>query len=234
MNDPIIIGIDEVGRGPVFGPMFIAATANLVGWKIAGIRDSKEIKNERARKALAGEIRHNCVWNVAEISAEAINAYGTHKTLIYAGQKVAEEIVKRVRIMIPNRPIRVIFDGRDHRTEVKDGYSVESIEKADATIFECSCASIIAKSLHDDRINAFAEDPRYSKYALRKSRGYPTPEHKLMLQEHGLSDLHRNVACRTFLERAKDNVDSQQTSTQEETNRRGARKQLFPAQQHQR
>jgi ribonuclease HII len=196
----ILIGIDEAGRGPIFGPMTVGATANPTRWFFPGIKDSKEIKKESLRQALAVEIKQNTIWATAVVSAECINRFGTIRSLREAGRKVAAEMVARVRGYFPEFNIRVVFDGRDHQSETDGLCTYESIEKADATIFEVSCASIIAKVLHDDLIHEIVKsDRKYERYDLNHCRGYGTPKHKAALQEFGRTDQHRTAACNTIL-----------------------------------
>lgn len=198
-ESPIIIGIDEAARGSVFGPMIVAGSANLLGWFLPGIKDSKLIRQIKARKALADEIRHNTIWVSAVIPASVINRFGTVVPLKEAGRRVAAELVKRIRVHRPYTPLQVIFDGRDHKEQNVDGVHYVSIEKADATIFEVSCASIIAKSTHDGLIEEFLKNPLYRRYEIESHRGYGTSKHKAALEVFGLSDQHRTTACDTFL-----------------------------------
>lgn len=203
-TDPIIIGVDEAGRGPVFGPMVVGGSANLTGWRLDGIRDSKKIPQEHVRKALANEIRHNTIWAVAVIDVKTINQFGTFKSLVAAGQMVAAELVRRLRAYT-DRPLRVIFDGRDHPKRGEAGISFESMEKADDKIFEVSCGSILAKVMHDDMVHDLVKShSKYMHYDLDNNKGYPTPKHKVALKEFGLTDQHRVVACGTFLAEDKD------------------------------
>jgi ribonuclease HII len=195
----IKVGIDEVGRGSIFGPMVVAATANLSGWTLGAIRDSKLIKCSAIRKQLADEIRHNLVWAVIVVPPKAINEFGTLNTLLYAGRRVREEIIKRLSANFPRSLYHVIYDGRDHPRATEGDVRIESIEKADATIFEVSCASILAKATHDGLIEKLCEDPNYARYDLINHRGYGTPKHEAALRKYGPCDLHRKVATATLL-----------------------------------
>lgn len=200
-DQPIIIGIDEAGRGPVFGPMVIGASCNISGWQLAAVKDSKLVKSEDQRRMLDRRIRENTIWATAVVSADVINQFGTQRTLKVAGKKIATEMFQKLRAKFPSRKIRIIFDGRDHPNTVDGDLSIESIEKADSTIFEVSCASLIAKVLHDNMIHDIVKsDPqRYGPYDLDSCKGYGTAAHKAALIKHGLTPYHRKVACTTLL-----------------------------------
>jgi ribonuclease HII len=197
----ITIGIDEAGRGPVFGPMVVAGAANLTGWHLPSIRDSKDIKNENTRRTLAAEIRHNMAWSLSEIPVEAINRFGTLVSLKFAGEQVMNKLIAEVRACLPGVALEVIFDGRDHRERTMEcGTKIRCEDKADSKYFCVSAASILAKVHHDDRIHEICRShSRYQNYDLDSNKGYPTKHHKDALVKFGMTDQHRTTACATFL-----------------------------------
>lgn len=230
MPDPLIIGIDEVGLGPCFGPLVLAAVCNPTGWFLPSITDSKKFTSQKAKRLrdqLAGEIKHACIWEAIFVSSQGINEHGTGVALRWANEHLAKKICERVRAAFPAFDLHVIFDG-DEQPPSLPGVKTESIEKADAKIFEVSCASIVAKSLHDQMIrDMVASSEAYSRYDLLNNMGYPTPKHKAALIEHGLTDEHRVKACETLL--ADKDRDGEASATAGERRSRGTHGTHSPA-----
>jgi ribonuclease HII len=200
MNDTLTIGIDEVGVGSWFGPMVVVGTANLTGWHIDGIKDSKKIKSEKVRQALASEIQHNCLWVAATMSAEAVDKFGTHELLKHANRRIARALVAKIRenLPYPQPAIRVVIDGGgDNWTE--DGVRYQSIPQADASVFEVSAASIVAKVICDNWIHdAVKASPGLAEYDLDSNKGYGTAAHIAGLQRLGLTPHHRARMCAKY------------------------------------
>ena len=201
MNE-ITIGVDEVGRGCIMGPMCVAAVADLTGWRLAGIRDSKKIKSEHTRQVLANEIRHNLPWITIMVDSVAIDRFGIAACLLNAGKQVGQRLAERLRKAGLTAPISIIYDGNDHSDRLLPelNATVKSIVRADDSVFEVSAASILAKVTRDNWIHKLVDiDPKYAVYDLHQNKGYGTPRHMLGLKKAGMSPLHRRVATRTFM-----------------------------------
>ena len=201
VNDLIIIGVDEVGRGCVYGPVVCVAAANLTGWHLAGIRDSKTVKNEEERRSLANEIRHAMVWSVASASADTIDRFGIQRCVVAAGMKAAKTLVGAIWKKYPGVRCKIVFDGRDHESKMIDTMiEVVSIEKADATVFEVSAASILAKVIRDNWVHDQVKaNPPLARYDLDNCKGYGSVKHAEALRKHGLTIHHRKKFCETLL-----------------------------------
>ena len=198
-DQKIVVGVDEVGNGAIIGPICVAAVTVLTGWHLPAITDSKKIKLEKKRGVLAGEIRHNSVWTMGTLPAGAIDQHGAGPCLDALQDAVVEAHVSRLRAVYQHNPIEVIIDGAGENRSC-DGYTLVRIPKADATEYEVSCASILAKVCVDDWMNAAVrQDPALGRYMIEKNKGYGTAEHKAALVEHGLSVHHRRDACNTFI-----------------------------------
>lgn len=193
MSDPITIGIDEVGVGSVYGPLVVVGCCNLTGWSLPAIRDSKTIRKEATRQALAAEIRHNLVWTAAEMSAATVDRFDTETLKVRASEKVARDMIKSLAFSHPGRPIRVVMDGAGKCWT--EGHVVfESIPKADALVFEVSAASILAKVICDDWITEqVTQDPVLARYGLEKNKGYGTEAHYKALLQYGATPHHRRT-----------------------------------------
>lgn len=203
MASEIIVGIDEVGVGSVFGPLVIAATANPVAWKLEGVRDSKTIKSERVRQTLAGEIRHNMLFASVMVSAADVDRQRVDIALKQSIRTLIDSFVPVVRAAIPNASIKVVIDGDGERWN-QAGASVVSIARADATVFEVSAASVLAKVICDDWItDRCNSNPGLDVYGLRQCKGYGTEAHIQAILRHGCSSDHRQTFCANMISRAK-------------------------------
>jgi ribonuclease HII len=198
MSDgPITIGIDEVGVGSWYGPMVVVGVVNLTGWHMDGIKDSKQIKSEKVRQALASEIQHNCLWVAAWVHAPLIDKHTTYATLPIANEKIAAQLVETVRkqFVYPRPAMRVVMDGEGPCWS-KDDVEYKSIPKADSLVFEVSAASIVAKVLCDNWIHdQCAADESLRRYDLDSNKGYGSPKHIAALKELGLTANHRSTYC---------------------------------------
>jgi ribonuclease HII len=171
-------GVDEVGRGPLAGPVVAAAVILDDLRPIKGLRDSKTI-GPSTRERLDAEIRARalCV-SVAEASVEEIDRLNILQATLLAMQRAVEGL----RLT----PAHVLVDGnRLPRLKVP----AEAIVRGDATVAAIAAASIIAKVHRDALLLRLHE--RHPAYGFAGHKGYPTPQHLAALREHGACDAHR-------------------------------------------
>jgi ribonuclease HII len=172
-----VAGVDEVGRGSLFGPVVAAAVILDPRHRIRGLRDSKLLPAER-REELALLIRqHSIAWAVAAVDSariDQINIYQASRlAMLHAVQQLAPAashlLVDAVRLdcELPQQPII----------------------HGDALSASIAAASILAKVERDRMISAW--DPVFPMYGLASNKGYCTPHHLAALREHGPSPLHR-------------------------------------------
>lgn len=172
-----VAGVDEVGRGSLFGPVVAAAVILDPAHRIRGLRDSKLLPAER-REELALRIRqHSIAWAVAAVDSariDQINIYQASRlAMLHAVQQLAPAasylLVDAVRLdcELPQQPII----------------------HGDALSASIAAASILAKVERDRMISAW--DPVFPMYGLASNKGYCTPHHLAALREHGPSPLHR-------------------------------------------
>jgi ribonuclease HII len=185
-GDGIIIGVDEVGRGAVAGPLTVAAVALPDEPVIWGINDSKQLTPER-REVLAAQIaEHALAIGIAHIEPASIDAVGMATALRMAmAQAVAECDVEPDAVLIDGNPVHV------HPKE-------RCVVKGDATIASIAAASIVAKVTRDDLMVSL--DVEYPGYHLATCKGYASPEHIEAIRTLGLSPIHRASFCGNFLE----------------------------------
>src|ERR1700730_16375053 len=172
-----IAGVDEVGRGSLFGPVVAAAVILDPGYRIRGLRDSKLLLAER-RQVLAERIREHAVaWAIAAVDAACIDQVN-----IYQASRLAmREAVSR------------LDPGADHllvdALHLDCELPQQPIVHGDALSASIAAASILAKVERDRMVVDW--DSIFPVYGLASNKGYGTPRHLAALREHGPSPLHR-------------------------------------------
>jgi len=175
----IIAGVDEVGRGPLAGPVIAAAVILDPDNHIAGLADSKTL-SEKKRISLAIEIENKCLaWAVGRAEIEEIDAINILKASLLAMQRAV--------IALTLQPHRILVDGT-HTPDVD--MPAEAIIKGDSKFPAISAASIIAKVARDREMTEL--DRIYPGYGFARHKGYPTREHLRALQTLGVSRIHRH------------------------------------------
>ena len=174
----LLAGVDEVGRGPLAGPVVAAAVILDELKPVKGLRDSKAL-TARRREALFDQImaRALCV-SIAEATPDEIDRLNILHATMLAMQRAVE------RLRLP--PTRVLVDG--NRLPLLKVPAL-AIVKGDAKVPAISAASIVAK-VHRDRLCLDLHE-RFPVYGFNGHKGYPTPEHLLALREHGPCAEHR-------------------------------------------
>jgi ribonuclease HII len=173
-----IAGIDEAGRGALFGPVVAAAVVLNPKRRIVGLDDSKKLTAER-RAELAPRIReHALAWAVAEIDASRIDAWNIYQ----ASRQAMTAALQQLSIV----PDYLLLDAMYLDVLIEQ----KSLIKGDAKSVSIAAASILAKTHRDARMNEW--DLIYSGYGLAQHKGYGTPEHLEALRRLGPTPLHRN------------------------------------------
>ena len=173
-----IAGIDEAGRGALFGPVVAAAVVLNPKRRMVGLDDSKKLTPER-RAELAPRIQeHALAWAVAEIDASRIDAWN-----IYQASRQAMIAALQGLSIIPDY---LLIDAMQLDVLIEQ----KSLIKGDAKSISIAAASILAKTHRDARMNEW--DVIYSGYGLAQHKGYGTPEHLEALRRLGPTPLHRN------------------------------------------
>jgi ribonuclease HII len=172
-----IAGLDEVGRGSLFGPVVAAAVILDPKRRIVGLDDSKKLTAER-REVLAVRIReHALAWEIAAVDSSRIDAWN-----IYQASRIAmTEAVSRLAIS----PDYLLLDAMQLDVLIEQ----KSLIHGDALSVSIAAASIIAKVERDRLMCEW--DRVYPQYGLAQHKGYATPEHLSALRTHGPSPHHR-------------------------------------------
>ncbi|HJY85357.1 MAG TPA: ribonuclease HII [Candidatus Acidoferrales bacterium] len=172
-----IAGLDEVGRGSLFGPVVAAAVILNHKRRIVGLDDSKKLAPQ-LRAVLAERIREHAVaWSIAEVDAQRIDAWNIYQASRQAmGAAVAQLQVTPDYLLIDALHLDLPFEQR-------------ALTKGDARSVSIAAASILAKVARDLLMDKW--DAVYPHYGLRHNKGYSTPDHLAALRHYGPTPLHR-------------------------------------------
>ncbi len=176
-NYNLIAGVDEVGRGCLFGPVVAACVILPKDFNFSDIKDSKKLSRKK-RELLYNYIINNCI----EYSVTSIDNNIIDQINILQATKLA---MKKSIYDLKNRPDIVLIDA------VKLEISIEnrSIIKGDTLSYSIACASIIAKVTRDRYVTSLAK--KYPNYSLETNMGYGTKKHIEAIYEYGITKYHR-------------------------------------------
>ena len=186
----LIAGVDEVGRGPLAGPVVACAIVMPSERRsIAGVADSKALPGAE-RERLARLIRDRAL--ALALGAASVGEIG--RLNIYHATSLAMRRALRRLVFLGLEPDAVLVDGKPIRTL---GVPHRAVVEGDARCYSVACASIVAKVTRDRLMRLLAL--RYPAYGWGENSGYGTPGHLAALRERGLSVHHRVLFCRTAL-----------------------------------
>ncbi len=191
-----LAGVDEVGRGPLAGPVVAAAVILDPERPIQGLDDSKKL-NEKRRLALAAEIRECALaWSLGRAEVEEIDRINILQASLLAMRRAVEGLSLA--------PAIALVDG--NRCPALACRSL-AVVKGDSLVPAISAASIIAKVCRDEEMIRL--DAHYPGYGLAQHKGYPSREHLLALHDLGVLPIHRRTYApvRRLLERARGEAD---------------------------
>ena len=182
----LVCGIDEAGRGPLAGPVVVAAAIMPEDSFIEGVNDSKKI-SEKKREALYELITNEAIaWGVGIIDQKEIDRIN----ILNATKEGLTTAVKSLQI----KPDRIIVDALNGIDTL--GIPYTSIIKGDAKCYSIAAASIIAKVTRDRIMRQW--DEIYPQYGFEKHKGYGTKAHIEAIKEYGLCPLHRRSFTKNF------------------------------------
>ena len=185
----LIAGVDEVGRGPLAGPV-IAAAVILGDCLPQGLNDSKQLTAAR-RESLAGQIMAGCTWAVGRAEVDEIDRLN-----IYHASHLA---MCRAVAGLGQRPDMALIDGNAVPRDL--GLPALAVVKGDARSLSIAAASILAKVMRDRIMVDLGQ--QHPGYGWDRNAGYPTKSHRQALLELGITPHHRrsfrpvhNILCK--------------------------------------
>ncbi|MGC2617835.1 MAG: ribonuclease HII [Acidobacteriaceae bacterium] len=173
----LIAGVDEVGRGSLFGPVVAAAVILPPETRIRGLRDSKQLLQED-RERLAEVVRARAM----AVAIEEVDAETIDRVNIYQASRMA---MTAAVLRLDPQPDHLLIDAM--RLDL--AHAQTSIIYGDSLSISIAAASVVAKVYRDARMREL--DAEYPGYGLASHKGYATPEHREALRKHGPTILHR-------------------------------------------
>lgn len=172
-----VAGVDEVGRGALFGPVVAAAVILPTDTRIRGLRDSKQLLREDRERLVKVVERKALAIAIEEIDSETID-----RVNIYQATRLAmTAAVKKLAVA----PDHLLIDAMKLDIECRQ----TSIIYGDSLSVSIAAASVVAKVYRDGRMREYHDI--YPQYGLASHKGYSTPEHLAALDKHGPCPLHR-------------------------------------------
>ena len=182
-----ICGIDEAGRGPLAGPVVVAAVIMPKNSMIEGVNDSKKV-SEKKREELYDQITTEAIaWGVGIVDQKEIDRIN----ILNATKVAVTEAIKKLK----RRPDRIIVDALTGIDTL--GIPYTPFVKGDANCYSIAAASIIAKVTRDRIMRQW--DEIYPQYGFEKHKGYGTAAHIAAIKEYGLTPIHRRSFVKNII-----------------------------------
>jgi ribonuclease HII len=196
-----VAGVDEVGRGPMAGPVVAAAVILRPSTIPDGLADSKTL-NSKVREELCSALRRGSDIGIGAASVDEIDRVNILQATFLA--------MRRAVARLSQTPQFVLVDGNQMPTLP---YPLRPVVKGDGRCLSIAAASIVAKVVRDRMMARLAE--RYPVYGWEHNVGYCTPEHRRALEAHGATKHHRRsfMPVRRVLGEINDNIAQQVTLT---------------------
>jgi len=183
MNDSIEVGIDEVGKGCIFGPVFssvvILTLKNSQLLKKLGVNDSKKLSAQKRNSLLPKILELSKDWGIGQSSVNEIDKYGI--------RHATELSMIRAIYKLKLTPSKIYIDGSLPLSLWRGNQ--ENIIRGDSKLTSIAAASILAKVTRDSLMIRLEE--RYKGYIIHKNKGYGTSDHFLSLKQLGITNMHR-------------------------------------------
>jgi len=179
MSAALIAGVDEAGRGPLAGPVTVAAVILDPARPIPGLNDSKQLSEKRREAVYPHIIEHALAWHIEFIQAAEIDRLNILQATLTG--------MRRALLALPPHPMQALIDG--NRVPEALPCPARAVIGGDATEPAIMAASILAKVARDRHMLALHRT--YPQYGFDRHKGYPTAAHRQALAEHGPSPEHR-------------------------------------------
>jgi len=178
LGNILIAGVDEAGRGPLAGPVVVAAVILDEHTELQGLDDSKRLTAARRETLFALICEQALAWSVVEVSVDEIDRINILQATLKGMQKAVNKLQPR--------PQRILIDGNRAPPLAGD---VRTIVQGDRLVPAISAASVLAKVSRDRRMQEWHN--QFPQYGFDRHKGYPTADHLLQLERFGPCIIHR-------------------------------------------
>lgn len=210
------IGVDEAGRGPMFGRVYVSAVVlprESALFDFSKVKDSKKFHSEKKIKEVAEYIKmHAISWSVKFAEHGTIDALNIRRATIQTMHEAIREVCDDIQSQCKNKngeEFYLLIDGNDfipmlhpHADAEKKHLHHSTIEGGDNTYASIAAASILAKVSRDEYIiDLCKEHPELKeKYDLENNKGYGTKKHMDGIRQHGITEWHRRSfgICKSY------------------------------------
>ena len=181
-NVEFIGGVDEVGRGPLVGPVVTACVVLPKDFKLNGLTDSKKLSEKKREEYYEYIINHCTAYAIGECSPEEIDKYNILEATKIAMGRAIDGVRKQLNLEY------ILIDGN-----MKFNFDIPylSIVKGDSKSISIAAASVVAKVTRDRMLIEL--DKKYPMYGFKDHKGYPTKKHIEAIYEYGLIDGYRKT-----------------------------------------
>jgi len=201
------LGVDEAGRGPLWGPLMAAAVIlpNEETWSdeyrdlFIKIKDSKKISSKK-RILIAKKIKEMSLgFGVGYVTPDEIDMWGATVANQTAFRRAIQDLYSKYTV--GDKGIRILIDGILPLSSLNDGEEQVTIIEGDAKYLSVAAASIVAKVAHDTWVDDWCKInvADAAKYDLINCKGYGTAKHRDGILKHGYTDLHRRLYLRKLI-----------------------------------
>jgi ribonuclease HII len=185
----LVVGIDEVGRGPLAGPVVICAVVLSKDCQlVSGVKDSKKISKKKHPLLVQQLKESGLIYQLGVGSVKQINSLG----IVGAIQSAINQSLSKIALYH-----HVLMDGLPFKEPLEISSSIDYVTKGDAKAYSIAAASIIAKNYRDNLMREIGEE--FSHYGWEKNSGYGTKIHREAILEHGPSVHHRELFIRKLV-----------------------------------
>ncbi len=190
-----VVGVDEVGRGPLAGPIVAAAVIfpthfQAVPYELRKVTDSKKLSEKERVKLLLHIKQHALQWSIKSVPARVVDAIGIQEANMRVMRSAVADVVERVQVTAKQK-VYVCVDGRALLPRLP--HEQQAVVQGDAKIFSIAAASILAKTYRDSFMER--QSKAYPHYGFAKHKGYGTREHRMAIRSYGLCPQHRKTFC---------------------------------------